>query len=577
MDRINIIQLVLYHLHITEKTGVGYFRWKEDICRLIEERWDQLCPTKSRTASWMNSVSSVLSANTSAFESGFERLKQPGWWALKHIQPPRPSPMSLMEPKLKRKRTEEDEVVDVGEEDFGPILPSRSPATVDTAHTLLFAKHFADRIPNVSALLPHQQEATPTTVKAAQEIKRKLVERLLKVDSRLLQEALSSAPAMPFVRSSTPPQIGQLSSEFAMNSGIPPSQDGISLEVDCKDLKSKMSPSLKELRKMQKATRPANYVRASPHENELLETCLRVSNPDHVMNRLKRKLIVRRTKRRVGLLVFDIDSIMYLYLKCNDPLTLPNDEQLVESHTGIIKTSETEVEPKTFFEIPYHRDPSLSFLAKLNGISNTIPGYPLEFVSPFSGLRLPSFLYRDYETKPAKVQLFEELTDSVSRYDADETLAYDLSPIDYINVRKEWLPQVNRLLRRFFWPSVDMVEMLDTPDYGVLALYRKLVVGCVFLTPDGYMTYFFVHPEWSKSGIGSTLLYLLLSKVAPKHLDITLHVSVTNPALLLYQRFGFKPEEYIVNFYDKYFREDDETVGVMSSHSKNAYFIRFRR
>jgi ribosomal protein S18 acetylase RimI-like enzyme len=145
-----------------------------------------------------------------------------------------------------------------------------------------------------------------------------------------------------------------------------------------------------------------------------------------------------------------------------------------------------------------------------------------------------------------------------------------------MHVRKEHIPQINRLLRKFFWPSIDMTDALDTPDFGLVVLYKKLVIGCAFMTPDGYITYFLIHPEWAGDGLGSRLLFLLI-KGAPPHVDLTLHVSVTNPALLLYQKFGFKPEEYIVNFYDKYYRQDEQTVGQQELYSKNAFFIRLRR
>ena len=52
--------------------------------------------------------------------------------------------------------------------------------------------------------------------------------------------------------------------------------------------------------------------------------------------------------------------------------------------------------------------------------------------------------------------------------------------------------------------------------------------------------------------------------------DITLHVSANNPAVLLYQKFGFKVEEYIHNFYDKYLAAD-------SSECKQALFLRLSR
>ena len=52
--------------------------------------------------------------------------------------------------------------------------------------------------------------------------------------------------------------------------------------------------------------------------------------------------------------------------------------------------------------------------------------------------------------------------------------------------------------------------------------------------------------------------------------DITLHVSANNPAVLLYQKFGFKVEEHIHNFYDKYLPSN-------STECKHALFLRLSR
>ena len=52
--------------------------------------------------------------------------------------------------------------------------------------------------------------------------------------------------------------------------------------------------------------------------------------------------------------------------------------------------------------------------------------------------------------------------------------------------------------------------------------------------------------------------------------DITLHVSATNPAICLYQKFGFKIEKVILDFYDKYLTSD-------SLHSRHAFLLRLCR
>lgn len=52
--------------------------------------------------------------------------------------------------------------------------------------------------------------------------------------------------------------------------------------------------------------------------------------------------------------------------------------------------------------------------------------------------------------------------------------------------------------------------------------------------------------------------------------DITLHVSATNSAICLYQKFGFKIEEVVLDFYDKYLPPD-------SPYSHHAFFLRLTR
>lgn len=51
--------------------------------------------------------------------------------------------------------------------------------------------------------------------------------------------------------------------------------------------------------------------------------------------------------------------------------------------------------------------------------------------------------------------------------------------------------------------------------------------------------------------------------------DVTLHVSASNPAMLLYQKFGFKTEEYVLDFYDSGYLE--------STECKHAFFLCLRR
>lgn len=138
-----------------------------------------------------------------------------------------------------------------------------------------------------------------------------------------------------------------------------------------------------------------------------------------------------------------------------------------------------------------------------------------------------------------------------------------------------------------------MSECLSYPDFSVVALYKKLVIGCAFLVPnvshnEAYISYMAVRPEWQRAGIASFMLYHLtqvglifncfcfpdfkfnFNFQTCMGKDVTLHVSATNPAVCLYQKFGFKTEEVILDFYDKYLPID-------SSHSRHAFFLRLSR
>ena len=99
------------------------------------------------------------------------------------------------------------------------------------------------------------------------------------------------------------------------------------------------------------------------------------------------------------------------------------------------------------------------------------------------------------------------------------------------------------------------------------------MIGCGFLTPDvkpceAYISFLLVHPDFQRAGIATFMLYHLIQTCMGK--DVTLHCSVDNPAVLLYQKFGFKVEEFCLDFYDKYYP-------VKHHLSKHAFFMRLKR
>lgn len=166
--------------------------------------------------------------------------------------------------------------------------------------------------------------------------------------------------------------------------------------------------------------------------------------------------------------------------------------------------------------------------------------------------------------------------------------------IDYCYVRPHHIAAVNSLLQNNFWQGIDsklthisrlfisnpqsfiqcqVSECLSYPDFSIVALYKKLVIGCAFLVPDvghcaAYVSFMAVRPGWQRAGVASFMLYHLTQTCMGK--DITLHVSASNPAICLYQKFGFKIEEVILDFYEKYLPKD-------SKQSKHAFFLRLKR
>ncbi|KXN65582.1 hypothetical protein CONCODRAFT_80732 [Conidiobolus coronatus NRRL 28638] len=74
-----------------------YFRWKEDICRIIDLYWSELCPDRVRSPTWNNTVASALSTNSKIFLSGSQIFDIGGWWSLHQLVPP-----SLTQKALKR-------------------------------------------------------------------------------------------------------------------------------------------------------------------------------------------------------------------------------------------------------------------------------------------------------------------------------------------------------------------------------------------------------------------------------------------------------------------------------------------
>ncbi|KZT59503.1 hypothetical protein CALCODRAFT_523327 [Calocera cornea HHB12733] len=156
----------------------------------------------------------------------------------------------------------------------------------------------------------------------------------------------------------------------------------------------------------------------------------------------------------------------------------------------------------------------------------------------------------------------------------EELLDYSIAPIDYAPLASVHLPQVHDLLAATFWPGISVADSTlpenEPEKCTVVATYKRLVVGVALLSGprEGYLMYLAVKAGWDAAGIATTMLHMLV--VRNQDTDITLHVSADNPAMLLYNRFGFKAEEFVVGFYDEYLPRNSKAC-------KNAFRLRLRR
>ncbi|CAH1775694.1 unnamed protein product [Owenia fusiformis] len=321
---------------------------------------------------------------------------------------------------------------------------------------------------------------------------------------------------------------------------------------------------------------PIKYMPVSLHEErQLLRRLQNVYNcgsltPD--LNRFRQKLKVRQIKREKGQALFDIDAEMYRLTGSSKENTNMS-QYMLNPHNVPSPYQQGDYRVLDRFQHPTFSLPrenqKISFINRLIGTDDE----QLESIrSPYTARMLKPYIRRDYESQPIKMRLLQEIISYPNR-NMPDVKPPKMPPIDYCYIRPQHIPSVNALARQFFWPGIDLSECLQYPDFSCVVLYRKFLIGFAFMVPDvkyneAYISFLFTHPEWRGAGIGTFMLYHLIQTCMGK--DVTLHVSATNPAMLLYQKFGFKPEEFILNFYDKYFHESSKDCTIARNAGTNA-------
>ncbi|KAF7371052.1 Cytoplasmic protein [Mycena sanguinolenta] len=257
-----------------------------------------------------------------------------------------------------------------------------------------------------------------------------------------------------------------------------------------------------------------------------------------------RKLKVGQERRRAGWTENNISTSTPPTLSELQPASAP-----LAEHSTIIEALES---TKT---TPFEN----SFLARLHGVAR--------------GAAIPGLVSVDWETATPWMNLMNDIRDHYTfAHPERDCPSSTVSPITYSPLEPWHLDQVHDLLGRAFWSGIDVSDSLEySPERcTIIAAYNRLVVGVAIISSprETYITYLAVRAGWENAQIATTMLYHLIT--LNPHQDITLHVSANNSAMLLYNRFGFKAEEFVAGFYEAY-------LDPQSRASKNAFRLRLRQ
>nr|CAB3234101.1 cysteine-rich protein 2-binding protein [Phallusia mammillata] len=587
-----VVMLALYNLSQTSLGKQGYFKWKEDICVFIDNHWDVLFGNnKKKNPQWSCSVCSTLSAgNPHRFQSGYGVFKDAGWWRLAdptHAPEYCPGAPSLSTPRAKPKKTY------FGSSSRSSLrkrvhCPSPRPSSADAKQRKTANKESAAEDVG-TANSPASSGTNPDGISAPSSPASSLSSSDAKIS---IKKETKIDPTLPLVALSDDSDAEELMGDCIKRESfelsnleqgpvpqqrivaeipftLPANKEKVSQTIDAVD-ESDTAPKVKPL--------------SLYDERKLLKKLLTIPGVEANLEgrRLRRKLLLRQKKRELGLPVFNFDSLVRRLHAKEQGLPIPHDELSLPTR----KSSALSIGPTIYSR--HHRildrflssdrkcvdgnDGGRTFRQKLVGCDQNSSSNNQLIVSPHTQRVLKPYIRRDMETIPPKLKLLREIISHAHRHNT-EMISEPSAPIDFCYVRPAQIPTINSMCRHFFWPGVDLSESLQYPDFSVVALYKKLVIGFGFLVPDvafneAYVSFLLVHPDWQKAGIGTFMLYHLMQTCMGK--DVTLHVSASNPAMLLYQRFGFKPERFDADFYDKYQSPD-------SNECSHAFFMRLSR
>ncbi|GFY48008.1 cysteine-rich protein 2-binding protein [Trichonephila inaurata madagascariensis] len=626
-----VIMIALYNLQLEGVGRCGYFRWREHICRFIDRNWAVLFgEDRKKSATWHGTVAGALSTGANRFfVSGVEVLGENGWWSLKSSKLPSLDELNSIAMSIRATRKRQAPETEISPIVEGTRKKNQN--VIEAAVALKEKKASIDsnaRSPKPKKTRPEPTEKNADSSNLPFQHKLKLVgfsnphnsncPNLTdeNCDKNIPKEEDIPVPPYPcddpndWIKVS--PDIKFYYRNPVDSFEFPKYSDDIStyaLLIDaCKNLADDMngipdydseeensdySKTIGTTKKLHPDTGrkrrvvpidetpnkevvpiEANLTVMSPfEEGQLLQklqnhyTTAMKERPE--VRRLYRKLMVRKLKRERNLPVFDIDAQVRALMGM-DPPDYMKHENSIKSVVPVpgLNTVLDRFQVGSFNACGKSQQQA-SFLTRHMGLEGE---EEISFVSPYTERVLKPIIFQDYSIKPLKIRLLEEVLHYTNKNNPN-WLPPAQSPINYCYVRPQHIPGINALCHEFFWPGIDVSECLQYPDFSCVVLYKKLIIGFAFLVPDvkyneAYVTFIFCHPEWQRSGIGSSMLYYLVQTCKGK--DVTLHVPASSTAISLYCGIDFEIEQFIHNFYDKYLPPN-------SKECRHAYFLRLSR
>ncbi|KAJ8285122.1 hypothetical protein COCON_G00039720 [Conger conger] len=623
-----VVMLAMYNLSLEGTGRQGYFRWKEDICAFIGRHWAFLLGSRKKTSTWWSTVAGCLSVGSPTFfRSGAQEFGEPGWWKLVQNRPPTLRPegdkssitslknkgpsKAALDPIITveglRKRGGEAKEIRRAQREAADRSASSTPVKLcgrgrrpdlllERGEVIDFSSlSSSDRTPLTSPSpspspdfsapgTPASHSATPSLLSEADLIPDVMPPQALFHDDEEL-EGEGEGVIDPGIEYIPPPSMPLATGALIVRKKLRPQHikqevesEGEGLgggaEDDGPDGGVAMGGRGRGERKkapQDKGEGPAagsapRYAPLSLYEERLLlrrlGACPQALSVTPQAQRLHRKLQVRQAKRERGLPLLDLDGAVSAALSLVGGVYGAQGAALSRQGPaggGAYRTTSQDLRILDRFQTAVssrkgYLQASVSFCHRLMGSDASIDQgirspYTSRILKPF--IRDPGHAHRNNPSWAPEPE----------------------APIDYCYVRPNHIPSVNAMCHEIFWPGVDLSECLQYPDFSVVVLYKKVVIGFGFMVPDvkyneAYISFLLVHPEWRRAGIATFMIYHLIQTCMGK--DVTLHVSASNPAMLLYQKFGFKTEEYVLDFYDKYYP-------VESKECRHAFFLRLRR